>query len=351
MDAGDFDSARSIVTASTAFTGEEKDQDLAYLDREEENHHRAQISARYEIQAVDDPKGVMEQLLAKDQHGIYQNNPAMDETERKRLILAADRRTAAKRQDQFNDLKAAIEAPGGIPQGDIARLGDYLTEGDQLALRTFRSRVTPPTPEDNLAAHDQILLVRDAHARALQGELDPKDYLNTFSDARSVIITHLPSGYSGPILDTLDRFSPAKLYDPATRGKPPTPAERIKDIEIEVDSRLNAAYRQHYFGRTDRYALPLEKDDAARHQHDLRDLILDDIRSRKDLTKSQARDLVDHHLSGLRAEKTASGISLPGTRGSRPPVIGPASRPPSSGRRQRELRQEEAEKFLRDHGE
>jgi len=316
IDAGDFTSARRVAADTTAFASTEVDADFDYIGREETAWQQKQSAARYDIQALESPGTVIDCLTKSDDHGNFLNEPAMKDATRNAILQRATRQREKLRDDDFRQLRSGIEMGGITDEADIDRLGTSLKDIDRQSLKAFMHRSAPPTMEDHLAAFDRIMKIRDDYGSAMQGTLEPTAYMQRFSDARSVITSRVPPGYAGPLLDMLGHYSPEKVIDQDFRKRAPSPEDLMKDIQVETEARLNAAYRQHYFGRTDRQAAtPIEGDDARRKLNDLRTVITDKLRAEKDLTLLKARQIVDLHIAPLKLRQAADILqkSIPGS--------------------------------------
>ncbi len=307
-----FDDARTVMQEGVSaglFDKVEFEADMVDLESHEKSVQEREIATKYELGAEDDPVSAIEVLSAKGKDG-YLNEPGMDEGTRHDLIRNAKRVLARYQESEFDTFKAAIDR-GETTPAEIESLPLYLSESDKKNLMAYRKRFEPPSEAEDREAWGIIQELRDGYNAAKEGNMDEVEYRTSHRNARTGILKLIPKGYSGPLLETLQRYSPARLYDPS---KPETEDDIRKDAQVEARAALRAYEASGVWGQVGRDRTPLENEKAARQRRDAERKALQWISKQKDITPEAARDYVDTMVSGKVSASGAKvlGTSLPG---------------------------------------
>lgn len=311
-DAGKWDdatAARKKAVEAGIYHPEEGEVDQIDADFRKQQADVRDMATKYELGAMDDPVQVIEILSAKGENGFI-NDPQIDEGTRATLIRGAERELSRKRADELDTIKGAIDR-NEVTAEEIQSLPMFLTDEDKKNLTAYRKRLQPPTEAEDRKAWDLIAQVREAYHAAKDGNLDEVDYRNNHRDVRGAILNMIPKGYSGPLMETLQRYSPARIYD---MEMPDTAEDVKKDSEVEIRATMRAYEESGIFGKAGDDATPLEKEKAARKRRDLERTAIVELSKEKDITPQKAREIADRIAAGKVSAAGANVLrnALPG---------------------------------------
>lgn len=312
--AGDYTSARNVIEEGrgSIFNDDEVNIDLMDIDHEEATAKKREVVTKYEIGSLDDPIRALEALSAKNDKGVYLNDPDMDEGARVHLIKSAERTLDQKQREEMDVFQQGIDS-GKISESEIGDLPVFLDGNQREALKAYYQRKQPPTDQEDAEAWRQIIAIRDQYEAAKAGSLDEIAYRKAHREARTAILQKIPPGYSGPLMESLQRYSPARLFD--MKPNAPTDQDLKTDIRVEIRSTFDAAQDSFFFGRIDDETPPMEKEKVFRKRRDLERKVWNYVDRLKDPTPEAAREYADKLLGGERVKSTANDLRqfIPGS--------------------------------------
>lgn len=332
---GRFEDARAALSeaaAANVFSPDELEADLQFLDLDQSSYQARQQATKYELAEPEDLPEVLEILSAKNEDGSFANDPEIDEATRGRLVKFSEKRLEQATELEFDSFKGAIDR-GEITEADLQSMPQFLGEREKSALASYFKRNQPPTDEEDRAAWNEIGTIRELYQSAKAGSVDEVEFRRAHREARTKILESVPAGYNGPLLETLQRYSPARIYDPAESA--PKPDDLKKDIGVEIRSISTAAFDAGFFGTITEDTPPMEREKAARKRRDVERKALEWINRQKDPTPEAAREYMDGLLSKDRVASTAADFRqfIPGSgQRFRPAATMPALPPKTAPR-------------------
>jgi len=340
---GKFEEARALLRDARdtgLFTPGEIQADEESLSFQETEQAKKDAALTWRLSIDDDPLRALEILDAVNADGTHLNEPDMEDATRVRLIRQAEIAVERRKEEEFSIMKQAITR-GDVTSAEIQELPLYLSEGERATLQAWHGRHAPPTEQDLTQAWEEVEGIRSSFTEARGRTIDEIAYRKQFAAARQKVMSLVSRDHDGPLMETLQRYSPAKAYD-APPGATPARADLMKDLEMEVRLTLTAAEKQGVFGgetaepkgstaRRKQTASPATLQ-ASRKRRDTEAEIIDWLHRQPDPDVETVRTYADRQIARLRAEQSASHFSLPGVL-------------------PQKLSEEETEKRFRTHGE
>lgn len=307
--AGRYDEARQVHEEGRGilWSNEEVDADLIDIDFTQQEDGKRATAEKYQLGLLDDPARGLEILSAKAEDGKYLNEPEMEEGTRARLLVMAERELDSKQTEEFEIFQGAI-ASGSATEEEIRKSPLYLSDGQKDSLLDHYRRTQPPSDADDDKAWNLITGIRTKYNEAKSGNVSEVDFRKAHSAARTEILKLVPNGYSGTLLETLQRYSPAGVYDrPAP--KVPGAAERKADIRVEIRGSLDAAEKMNFLGPAGEDTTPVEREATARRKRDLERRAVEWSQSQKEPPSiPDVRSYTDGLISNIRSGKNAGDL-------------------------------------------
>jgi hypothetical protein len=260
---------------------------------EEQNAYLLNIDRDGSLSAIDvemeyDVNGVIARLENREE--FLANNPALDETDRKRALGAAKSKLQELRADDNDLLETAYLSNNLRPEDIDAAV--HLTEKDRLTWHNALGKADPPSNE----AHTKAWALMDAlRAKRTDPNVTDEDYRAAWNETRADALKLVPSKWAGDLNQELSYLSAANR---SSRGAGLSGVRAdASDMAAFARGIFSRGLDAGTFGRIDKDAPAAERENAYQTAHALSIMAKDYANRRPDLNlekmKAWAKEQMD----------------------------------------------------------